>query len=129
RRAADARAHGQRADLARGHEALLPGELARLVGRLARAPQRPVERRALVLPHGLEPNAVRKRSRKEAIGQTGACSLGSSPSCQPQPLIWSSTFGSCAITEIGTSCDAPSPLTVVAGWWSPSTTSTVLSFP
>ena len=62
-----------------------------------------------------EPNAVRKRSRKAPIGQTGACGLGSIPACHPQPAIWSITFGSCAMTETGTSWVAPWPVTSVAG--------------
>ena len=48
---ADAGPRRQGADLARGHEALLPDELARAVRRRADAVQRPVERRAVVLPH------------------------------------------------------------------------------
>ena len=55
------------------------------------------------LPAGWVSNAVRKRSRKAFIGQTGACGLGRRPSSQPHPAIWSSTAGSCAMTEIGTS--------------------------
>ena len=43
---------------------------------------------------GRDENAVRKRSRNAAIGQTGACGPGSMPSCQPHPAIRSSTFGS-----------------------------------
>ena len=52
---------------------------------------------------GCEPNALRKRSRKAFIGQTGACGPGRRPSSQPHPAIWSSTAGSWAMTEIGTS--------------------------
>src|SRR5262249_18535315 len=120
---ADAGLCRQRADLAGGHEALLPGELARGVRRHPRPPQCPLERGTLVLPH--EPKASRKRSRNEAIGHTGACGLGSRPSCQPQPAIWSSTFGSWATIDTGTSCVASWPLTNVAGWWSPRNSTTV----
>ena len=55
------------------------------------------------LAAGCEPNALRKRSRKAFIGQTGACGPGRRPSSQPHPAIWSSTAGSWAMTEIGTS--------------------------
>src|SRR6478735_9414035 len=68
--------------------------------------------------------ALRKRSRNALIGQTGALGLGRRPFCQRQPPILSSTAGSCAITEIGTSWEAPCPLMIVSGWWSPRTTST-----
>jgi hypothetical protein len=114
---ADAGLNRQRPDLAGGHEALLPDELAGGVRRHPRVLKRPVERRAVVLPHGCddEPNALRKRSRKAAIGHTGACGLGTMPSCQPHPAIRSITFGSCAMTEIGTSWLAPWPVTSVAG--------------
>ena len=78
---------------------------------------------------GAVPNAVRKRSRKASIGQTGACGPGCSPSCQPQPEIRSSTAGSRATMVIGTSWLAPSPVTTGAGWWSPRKTSTRLSSP
>ena len=37
------------------------------------------------------------------------------PRCQPQPPIRSITFGSWAMTEIGTSWLAPWPVTTVAG--------------
>ena len=80
--------------------------------------QRPVERRAVVLPHGCgdEPNAVRKRSRNALIGQTGACGLGLQ-AVLPAPAgdLVACTFGSWAMTEIGTSWLAPWPLTSVAG--------------
>ena len=106
---ADAGLHRQRPDLAGGHEAFLADELAGGVRRHARAVQRPLERRAVVLSHGRgdEPNAVRKRSRNAVMAQTGACGLGSMPSCQPQPAIRCITFGSWPMTEIGTSWLAP----------------------
>src|SRR3569833_3157938 len=52
-------------------------------------------------------NAVRNRSRKESIFQTGACAAGCRPSVQPQPEIRSSTFGSFATIVIGSSRTAP----------------------
>ena len=73
---------------------------------------------------GFGPKAPRKRSRNALIGHTGACGLGRMPSTQPHPRIRRSTDGSWAMIEIGTSWLASSPLTVVAGWWSPSTTIT-----
>ena len=75
--------------------------------------QCPVEPRAVVLPHG--PNAVRKRSRNADIGHTGARALGTMPSCHCHPAIRLITFGSWAMTEIGTSWPAPWPVTTVAG--------------
>src|SRR5215216_1866472 len=124
---ADADLYPQGPDLAGGHEALLPDELAGSVRRHARAVQRPVERRAVVLPHGRalvgtrltargdEPNAVRKRSRNAAMRQTGASGPGSMPSCQLHPAIWCNSLGSWAMTEMGTSWLAPWPVTTVAG--------------
>ena len=112
---ADAGPRREVPDLAGGHEALLPDELAGGVRRRAGALQGLLERRAVVLPHRDGPNAVRKRSRNAAIGQTGACGSGSIPSCQSQPAIRSITFGSWAMTEIGTSWLAPWPVTSVAG--------------
>ena len=52
---------------------------------------------------GSDPNAVKNRSRKAYIGDTGASGLGFIPSCQPQPEMRSNTFGSREITVIGTS--------------------------
>ena len=50
------------------------------------------------------------------MGQTGAWGLGSIPSCQLHPAIWSITLGSWAMTEIGTSWLGSSwPVTSVAG--------------
>ena len=68
--------------------------------------------------------ASRNRSRKASIGHTGAVRLGSSPSCQSQPSIRSSTAGSAATTEIGTWWVASGPVTSGRGWWSPSITRT-----
>ena len=110
---ADADLHRQGPDLAGGHEALLLDELAGRVRRHSRAPQRPVERHAVVLAH--EPNAVRKRSRNVSMGHTGARGVGDMPSCQRHPPIRSNTLGSRAMTEMGTSWLAPSPVTTVAG--------------
>ncbi len=59
--------------------------------------------------------ALTKRSRKALIGQTGAWGPGLSPSCQPQPEIWSRTAGSWATIVIGTSGTAPSPATIGIG--------------
>jgi len=50
-----------------------------------------------------DPNALRKRLRNASIRQTGAFGPGRNPSPQPHPAILSSTAGSCAMTEIGTS--------------------------
>ena len=58
---------------------------------------------------------MRKRSRNDAIGQTGASGLGDMPSSQPHPATCSITAGSRAMTEIGTSWPAPWPVTTVAG--------------
>lgn len=74
-------------------------------------------------------NAVRKRSRKVSIRQTGAPCSGCRPSLQPQPETWSSTLGSWATIAIGTSRLASTPTTVDTGWWSPRKTSTVFSSP
>jgi MFS family permease len=71
--------------------------------------------------------AARNRSRKASMRHSGALGLGSSPSCQFHEEIPASTAGSCATTATGTWWLAPAPLTVVAGWWSPSTTRTRLS--
>ena len=51
------------------------------------------------------------------------------PLCQPQLEIRSITAGSWAMTVIGTSWLASSPLTIVEGWWSPRTMSTRSSSP
>ena len=48
-------------------------------------------------------NAPRNRSRKALIGQVGAFGLGRRPSSHPHPAIRSSTAGSWAMTDIGTS--------------------------
>ena len=61
------------------------------------------------------------------MGHTGAVGLGSSPSCQCQEAMRASTSRSWATKEIGTWWSAPAPLTVAAGWWSPSRTRTRLS--
>ena len=61
------------------------------------------------------PNVPRKRSRNDAIGQTGASGLGDMPSCHPHPPIRAITSGSRAMMEIGTSWPAPWPVTTVAG--------------
>src|SRR6185312_4695377 len=109
---ADARARRQGPDLRGGHEALLADELAGHVGGHPRVVQRAVER----LPHRDGPNAVRKRSRNAPIGQTGARRLGDMPSSQLHPAMRLITFGSRAITEIGTSWLGSSwPVTSVAG--------------
>ena len=50
-----------------------------------------------------ERKASKKRSRNASIFQTGASGRGRSPFCQPHPPIRSSTAGSWAMTEIGTS--------------------------
>ncbi len=55
---------------------------------------------------------MRRRLRNAFIGQTGACGLGSMPSCQRHPRIRSITFGSRAMTEIGTSWLAFWPVAV-----------------
>jgi phosphatidylglycerophosphate synthase len=78
----------------------------------------------LAVAAGVGPNAVRNRSRKASIGQTGAWLEGRSPLLQPQPEILSSTLASRATMVTGTSRLAPSPLTTDAGWWSPSATTT-----
>ena len=52
---------------------------------------------------GCESNALKKRSRKALIGQTGACGLGRNPGPQSQLPICFRTFGSWAMIEIGTS--------------------------
>ena len=61
--------------------------------------------------------------------QTGARASGRRPSCQPHPETCSTTAGSWAITVTGTSRLPPEPLTMVEGWWSPSSTSTRSSSP
>ena len=61
------------------------------------------------------PYAVRNRSRKESIGQTGASGPGNIPGCQPQEEIRSRTRGSELITLMGTSCVGSDPLTMIAG--------------
>ena len=58
------------------------------------------------------------------MGQTGASGRGLRPSCQPQAEMRLITAGSRAMIVMGTSWLAPVPVTTVAGWWSPSTTST-----
>src|SRR5581483_9222201 len=63
----DAGAPCERANLAGAHEALLLDVVARLVGRLARAPQRLDERTALVLPH----EAVTNRTTTRAVVRFG----------------------------------------------------------
>ena len=68
-----------------------------------------------LVARGSESNALRKRSRKALIGQTGACGFGRRPSCQPHPAIRCSTAGSWAMIEIGTSWLAPCPVTIVRG--------------
>src|SRR5436305_2109303 len=93
-------------------------EKYRAVVRRHRSPQLPVA--------VFESNALRKRSRKALIGQTGARGLGRKPSFQPHPVIRLSTAGSWAITEIGTSWLGCFPLTISHGWWSPRTISTRL---
>jgi hypothetical protein len=65
---ADADLHRQGPDLAGGHEALLPDKLAGGVRRHARAVQGPVERRAVILPHGAPPSA--RVSRSPATSRT-----------------------------------------------------------
>src|SRR3569833_1683802 len=70
--------------------------------------------------------AVRKRSRKVFIGQTGALGPGRRPSCQPHPEILSSTARSWATIVIGTSRLGSWPVTSGAGWWSPRNISTRL---
>ena len=52
---------------------------------------------------GCDPKALRKRSRNALIGHTGAVGAGRMPSSQPHPEIRSSTAGSWAMTETGTS--------------------------
>ena len=85
---------------------------------MSRAPSRPAARAGVP-----GPKAVRKRSRKASIGQTGAFDVGRRPGTQPQPAIRRITAGSWAITETGTSWLDPT-VTGLWGWWSPSTTST-----
>jgi phosphatidylglycerophosphate synthase len=75
------------------------------------------------------PNAVRNRSRKASILQTGAVLPGRMPSAQRQPSIGCSTAGSRATTVTGTSRLAPGPVTTGAGWWSPRSTRTRSSVP
>ena len=50
--------------------------------------------------------------------------LGNKPLCQCHGASRLTTLGSCATIEIGTSWVAVYPLTVVAGWWSPSSITT-----
>src|SRR6185369_16772122 len=70
--------------------------------------------------------ASRNRLRNASIGHSGASEFGCNPSYQCHDEMSASTDGSCATIEIGTSWFAPAPLTDVAGWWSPSRTSTRL---
>src|SRR3954454_190339 len=78
---------------------------------------------------GVGPNAVRNRSRKESIRQTGVCGPGFRPSCQPQPAVRSMTARSRGTIVIGTLRLAAAPGTIEAGWWSPRNTNTRLSSP
>lgn len=78
---------------------------------------------------GVEPYAVRKRSRKAFIFQTGVSCFGCRPSAQFQAAILSRTFGSLATIETGTSRLAWLPLTRAMGWWSPRKISTVFLLP
>ena len=93
-----------RAPVSREHP--LPGD----EGAAGRAHARPP-----AVGAGYESNALRKRSRKALICQSGACRLGRRPSSQPHPAILSRTAGSWAMTEIGTLCVGLSPLTTFAG--------------
>src|SRR6187200_2677804 len=128
----------QRQHLPGGHEALLPHELPRRERLRPGLPEPLLHPRTFDHVHRRAPacastagaagtagagdevgaeelKAVRKRSRKEAIGHSGARSSGRSPACHPQPEIRSSTAGSCAITVTGTSRLPPKPLTMVDG--------------
>ena len=70
-------------------------------------PARPGSHRPERTPrHGTAPpgpNTLRKRLRKELIGQTGAVGPGRSPSTQPHSAAGAITAGSRAMIEIGTS--------------------------
>lgn len=57
--------------------------------------------------------------RNASIRQTGAEGDGSISGSHFQEAIRSITAGSFAMTPTGTAWFAPSPLTTVAGWWSP----------
>ena len=70
------------------------------------------------------PKAARKRSRKAAIGQTGASGAGSMPGVQPQASRWARRPGG-PMRWTGASRPVASPETKGAGWWSPRTTRSV----
>ena len=61
--------------------------------------------------------------------QTGPSATGARPGDQPQLSMRGSTFGSLAITVIGTSRFGFVPVITGDGWWSPSITMTVFSLP
>ncbi|WP_277455395.1 hypothetical protein [Janibacter sp. DB-40] len=67
---------------------------------------------------------MRKWSRKASIRHTGDCSPGTSPGVQPHCEIRSSTAGSAATSEAGTSWPGSSPATWRHGWWSPTSSTT-----
>ena len=83
--------------------------------------------RAWTPPAGGRAGPARPERRQEAVAElvhrappVRRCSAAG-PGVQPQPEMRRSTAGSCAISEIGTSWETPTPLTLLLGWWSPST--------